>query len=85
MTEIGILVEHLENPNYVIMKLENLGNFHAKMGVPLESIYTMTIVMQHFFLQQFSRMELSEKCEQAWLKVDTSLGKGFCYLVTLRL
>ena len=71
MTELGILVEHLEHPHYVIMRLENLGHFHAKMGVPLEAIFTMGIVMQYFFRQVFTRKDMPKHCDEAWYRVRT--------------
>ena len=69
MSEIGILVEHLEHSNFVLMRLENLGHLHAKMGVPMETLFTMNIVMQHYFRELYSRQDVPDDCEGAWSKV----------------
>jgi len=69
MTQIGMLVEHLESPDYVIMLLENLGHFHAKMGVPQEAVYTAGIIMQYQFRQKLVSLEMPPEHCSAWDKM----------------
>ena len=69
MTQIGMLVEHLEHPHYVIMLIENLGHFHAKMGVPMEAIYTAGIILQYHFRQKLVMLEMPLEYCNAWDKV----------------
>ena len=58
-----------EDPDYVTMRLENLGHYHNKIGVPIELMVAMSVIVQQLFGRLFLQTGMPEDCAKAWPKV----------------